>query len=113
MHGSEDDMSEPKRICHMCGDEFEKRTPADKMTVEDRATELVAWGGAMEIPFSSIHKRIEELVGRPVWTHEMAYFGSLIAEVRSGNRASMAEVIGKCPPEKLIIARPEETVPDP
>ncbi len=117
-------MSDVKRICHMCGAEciawcdrcfeaFETRTPAGEMSADERANELIAWGGPVEIPFPSIHKRIGELVGRPVWTHELAYFDALVAEVRSGNRASFAEVVGKVPPEKLIVARLEETVPDP
>lgn len=112
-------MSDKKRICHMCGDEcvsycdrcveaFETRTPVSKMTVDQRIAELVALSGPVEIPFPSIHKRIEELVGRPVWTHELGYFDSLVAEVRSGSRASLSDVI-----DKITVALLEETVPDP
>lgn len=48
------------------------RDPAT-MTGEERATELRHWLGIMTVPdFSRIHERVEVLVGRPVWTHEMA-----------------------------------------
>lgn len=35
----------------------------------------------LAVPFPEAHKRIEELVGRPVWTHEMATPESLYDEI--------------------------------
>lgn len=106
-------MNDVQRNCHMCGHRcesycevcvlaFEKRRPVNEMSVEERVAELNQWGGPVEIPFPSIHRRIEELMGRPVWTHEMAFFDSLVAELRAGVPANIADVIAKVPPEKLI-----------
>ena len=38
--------------------------------------------------FSDLHKRIEELVGRPVWTHEIVFPELLYEEIRSGKRGN-------------------------
>ena len=106
-------MEDKQRNCHTCGHQcesfcpvcvlaFETRRPVAEMTNEDRAVELRAWGGPLEIPFPSVLKRIEELMGRSVWTHEMANFDSLVAELTSGKIAHLADVIAKVPPEKLI-----------
>lgn len=43
------------------------------MTGDERAAEVLRWlHGPMTIDMDLLHKRIEQLVGRPVWTHEMA-----------------------------------------
>lgn len=42
--------------------------------------------------FDDLHKRIEELVGRPVWTHEMAYPEMLYEEIQNGR---IGEAFGK------------------
>lgn len=57
--------------CPSCLDWFENHRPdpAD-MTADERMREMESWKIA-EISFGKIHQRIEELVGRPVWTHEM------------------------------------------
>jgi len=39
------------------------------MTPSEREKEFRSWEKA-EIEFDKIHQRLEELVGRPVWTHE-------------------------------------------
>ncbi len=103
-----------ERECHMCGNKcrswcqvctlaFEKRRPVAEMSVEERVDELRMWAGPLEIEFANLHKRIEELMGRSVWTHEMAYFDSLVAELRSGAQANIADVINKIPADKLIV----------
>lgn len=107
------------RICHMCesvcGDKewctrcteaFATRRPAAEMTGEERGVELQLWRGPLEVPFSLVHQRIEELVGRAVWTHELASGGwnDLIAEARGERpRADMAEVVGKIPEGKRVV----------
>jgi hypothetical protein len=68
------------------------------MTGDERGDALQVLYGPLEIPMSLVHQRIEELVGRPVFTHEMipSSWSSLIAEAR-GERppADLAEIIGK------------------
>ena len=51
--------------------------------------------GAMEVNLKLIHERIEQLVGRPVWTHEFALPESLYAELETGDVPDMELIIGK------------------
>lgn len=102
------------RICHICGteceswcptcvDAFPARRAVSKMSPTERATELRSLVGPLEIPFLMLHQRIEELVGRPVWTHELARPGSLVDEIESGKSASMAVIIDKVPAAKRLV----------
>jgi len=43
---------------------------AQKLT-RDQAAILSAAAGILCGPFFDLHKKIEDLIGRPVWTHEM------------------------------------------
>ena len=106
-------MNDVQRNCHFCGHRceswcpvcvlaYEHRRLASSMSVEERIAELLQWGGPLEIPFSDVHRRIEELMGRSVWTHELGHFKALVAELRSGQVANLADVIAKVPAEKLI-----------
>lgn len=66
-----------------------------------------------EVPFELIHGRIEQLAGRPVWTHEMgtSNFESLATQCRWENRpATMAEIVELIPEEKRIILGAPEPV---
>ena len=68
----------------------------DDMTGDERAEELKGWlSKLMSIPFSLMHKRIEELVGRPVWTHELGLATERLIEEARGARTltSIDEVI--------------------
>lgn len=84
------------RTCHICGTvtdtycptctaHFASRRNAEVMTGEERAAELELLCGPLEIEFQLVHRRIEELVGRPVWTHEMGSSGmpGLLQEART------------------------------
>lgn len=66
----------------------------------------------LEAPFTMTHKRIEELVGRPVWTHEMVMnwkglvteAGSYIGEdSQEFTPAKMREIIDLVPENKRVI----------
>lgn len=62
--------------------------PIESMTGDDRAAELEHWSETvLTVEFDLLHRRIEELVGRPVWTHEMGteMWPSLVAEARTQN----------------------------
>lgn len=53
------------------------------MTPAQRGEEMRAWKKAalVDCTFSQLHERIEKLVGRPVYTHELGIaFDQLIAE---------------------------------
>ncbi len=95
------------RICHICGTKTQTWCPtcsaamtslpaASSMTPEERVTELERWYGPLEVPFDLMHKRIDELVGRPTWTHELINKDSLIHELRHPeDRATMQDIIKK------------------
>lgn len=90
---------------------FDSRRAVATMSPSERATELQLWSGPVEIPFRQIHRRIEELVGRPVWTHEMAGrqgFGALENEIMAGEPATMGDIVAKVPSEKLIVVELSE-----
>lgn len=110
-------MSET-RVCHWCNRTvpindycpdcviaFVDRPDVSTMTKAERIAEL-RWflegdGQYVEIAFDDIHGRIEALMGRPVWTHEMAASNAhvLISELANGvqtnpfNTFTMPEVI--------------------
>jgi len=76
--------------CPVCTEEWESRRDAAEMTPEERWAEFESWGPILEIDFSKLHKRIEELVGRPVFTHELGTSGVpyLKYEILSGEHPS-------------------------
>ncbi len=110
-----------ERICHICGTRcaencptctanFPSRKSAGKMTLDERLAEFDLLGGILEFDFSLLHKRMEELIGRTVWTHEFAKPEQLRAEMISGQRASIENVIEKLASygkPTIIILNPE------
>jgi hypothetical protein len=91
--------------CQPCMEDFRTRRDASEMTPEERATALENITPILTIPFSDLHQRIEELAGRSVFTHELGTGGleRLAAEVRSGQAATMADVMEKIPSDKRVI----------
>lgn len=75
------------------------------MTPEERLAEFRSWGPVLEIDWPKLHQRIEELVGRPVWTHEMGTSGIpyLEHEILTGQHPSMDGVLAKLPADKPVI----------
>ena len=57
--------------CPDCMTEWPNLPHPLSMTGEERRAEMVILGGVCSVAFSMIHQRIEALVGRSVWTHEM------------------------------------------
>jgi hypothetical protein len=57
-------------------------------------------------PFGVFHKAMEEVLGRPVFTHEFAYSEHLIAEVEGKvPTRTFEDIIELIPPEKRIIVK--------
>jgi hypothetical protein len=92
-------------VCESCIEDFRTRRDAAEMTPEERATALETISPILTIPFGDLHQRIEELTGRSVWTHELGKGGleRLAAEVRSGQAATLADVMDKIPSDKPVI----------
>jgi hypothetical protein len=55
-----------------CLEWFKTVPKRDQMTADERVAEMNLRCGTVTVPFEIVHARIEELAGRPVWTHEMA-----------------------------------------
>lgn len=91
--------------CRMCMERFGRMSDVDGFTVEQRADELELLRGVLEIPMIMLHERITRLVGRPVWTHELAHPEQLIAEILSGQKATFDDVLAKVPEGKTLILK--------
>jgi hypothetical protein len=52
------------------------------MTIDERVAEMELLKGELEYDFSLLHRRIEELAGRPVGTYELAHYDRVIEQVR-------------------------------
>ena len=89
--------------CEACMETFNSRRDATTMTAQERADEFRWWGRILTIEFSDLHQRFEELVGRPVWTHELARPDLLIAEIERGTPSSFGDVLDKIPADKPVI----------
>ena len=72
-------------------------------SVAARLQEIARWRGLLTVTFGRLHRRMEGLIGRPVWTHEFADMDQLCAEVRSGSTPSMGEIIEKLPSDNPVI----------
>lgn len=96
--------------CPDCMEAFANRRDPNTMTGDERAAEFRWWGEVLTIPFSDLHQRIEELVGRTVWTHEMGTsgIGRLIEEARTREHPTPQEIINRIPPEKRIVVVTDE-----
>lgn len=74
---------EDQSPCKVCLEEYEALPDPATMTPDQRVAEMIKWSGRLEITFDKVHARIESLLGRPVWTHEMGLnWDGLVEEVR-------------------------------
>lgn len=93
--------------CPNCLKEFENRKDVKDMTIEERVKEFESWRYG-EIYLDKIIDRLSELVGRPIFTHEIGLcWNELKEEIRTGNQPSLEEIIGVLPQEKVIILETE------
>ena len=61
------------------------------------------------MPFGVFHEAVEMALGRPVWTHEFASPGRLIAELDGdAPQPSMMEILELIPAEKRIVVMVDE-----
>ena len=98
--------TEQTDFCEACISAFPDRRNADDMTGDERVEEMERIAGVVSMPFDTLHQRITELVGRPVWTHEMAgreWWELLLEEARTRQHPSFGEVLNKIPGDKPII----------
>ena len=57
------------------------------------------------MPFDEFHRLTEEVLGRPVWTHEFVNMEGLYKEIVIGpsERPTFQEILDLIPPDKRII----------
>lgn len=90
--------------CPTCTEFFANRPDAGGMTVDQRLAEWDSWMGPLCIPFGDLHQRLEELAGRPIWTHELAKPEYIRAEIATVSTVGMEGVLAKLPHDKPVIA---------
>jgi hypothetical protein len=105
------------RTCHICGTETAEECPVCARTWENRPKPedctdveklrqfdwIISSATPLEIDFEKIHERVEELLGRPVWTHEFADPERLRKELTE-KPAYIDPFVG-IPPEKRVLIR--------
>lgn len=96
-------QADDKTYCPTCMDAFKKRLPVTELSIDERVAQLQRLMGQLTIPFPDVHEWITELMGRDVWTHEIAYPEQLIEELRSGDEIGIGDVIAKLPWDKPVI----------
>ena len=63
------------------------------MTLHEKVV-LSAYTGILMCNMDEVHKYIEKLLGRPVWTHELAS-ETLWAQIKEKAKADFLKIIGK------------------
>jgi hypothetical protein len=84
---------EDGRFCPVCTSKYKKLKSAAGLTATERRTEMELLYGPLEIPFELVHARFEQLLGRPVFTHEMADSAKLLTEVGTLDKPSMDDIM--------------------
>lgn len=57
--------------CPECIEDYKRLPDVSSMTRAERLAEFERWEGVLTIPFADLHIRLEALVGRPIFTHEL------------------------------------------
>ena len=96
--------------CTACVERYASLPDPKTMTVEQRVAELNDWydKAILTISMGDLQQRIEALVGRPVWTHELVNREAFVREMRSGQAASFEDVLDKIPSDKRVVVVVED-----
>jgi len=93
--------------CSKCTAEWPNRPDPARMTPEERVAEIQELWGPLEVEWSLQHARIEALVGRPVWTHELGLRSQeefeQMARERTCEGPDMVDILSIIPPDKDVI----------
>ena len=77
-------LTEGSRGCPWCVMDLRTAPPPGQMPPQARAAEVrLLLDEPLTVSFREVWRRIDALVGRPTWTHEMADPASLAAEAES------------------------------
>lgn len=95
--------------CPGCLEDMKNAPDPATMTGDERVAEIDRWE-IVSVPFAQIHERIEALVGRPVWTHEMGTDGierlKQEARERTGKQPSLAQLRNPLGERSMIVRVP-------
>jgi hypothetical protein len=89
--------------CPACREDLATRPGRDQMTREQRCDELRTVLGANWAGFDVVWQRVDELVGRSTYTHELAYPEYLEHEIMTGSVPTVEGIIAKLPADKPVI----------
>jgi hypothetical protein len=87
----------------------EQRCQELRWLLHSDGVELIAKGFKN---FGDVHQRVEELVGRSVWTHELLFEDELCEEIASGQPSSVEDVImrmQRAAPDKPVLVVDADT----
>ncbi len=61
--------------------------------------------GVLKVPFSQFHSDLERVLGRPVWTHELALnYQGIIDELEGRVEApTLGEIVSLIPADKRVV----------
>jgi hypothetical protein len=92
------------------GEQPIKPTRPDYMSGDERAEEIRKLTSKLSIPIDLVMARIDELVGRPVHTHELAErnFENILNEARTRLHPSTEQIINLIPEHKRIVIKSDE-----
>lgn len=102
------------QACTSCIERFPQRRPANEMSPGERVAEaelLIGKDAVTELPAKLLMQRIDELVGRTVWSHEIEFaYDEVIREAGTREHPAMDEVVRRLPPGSQIeVAFPSDT----
>lgn len=90
--------------CSGCRTDLEQAPDPLTMTRQERADELrTLMGEGMYASFDAIWQRVDILVGRGTYTHELAYPEYLEHEILTGNVPTTEGIIAKLPHDMPVI----------
>lgn len=96
-------MDEPRQLTQEEAIKFYKDGSWETMSSKELVN-IQLFQRRLCMPFEVFHKAIEEVLGRPVWTHEFANTNSLKEELQGQTpKATMVDVINKLPKNKSIV----------
>ena len=100
--GRADDLG----IEHGCPDhnaELRSRPPVESMTADERVAELRGMDGPLWCGMGLLFQRMDDLVGRPLMTHERVDLDLLEHEIRTGLRPTSLGIVAKLPHDKPVV----------
>lgn len=87
------------QYCPDCEDDFRNRKNAKEMTPIERLAAFDAIPKVLTMPFTNVHRWIDELVGRATFTHELGAHNveNIRTEILGGNHPTITQQLSHMP----------------